>query len=315
MQHNTNAHHVAQCECCGNAHSTHLFSGPDRLMGYGGSFSFVRCNNCGLCYQSPRLPWHKLAPYYEGDYSAYDRLVREYPSPLRRMSKRVGVLKQRWFVERFRKGGQLLDVGCGTGLFLEEMQRNKRWQLTGLEPTTRAAHYMHEQLGIPVVQETFENAHLPPESLDVITLWHVLEHVYAPRYTLRKAWQALKPGGFLFFAIPNYESLSRVAFGRHWVGWDVPRHLYIFPRPVVQRLVAEAGFRVVADECFLISYHLLGHSLNFWMQDWRGPFQPLAKSLLRLYYSPAGRLGVFPLQTLIERLGMASVTTWAVQKQ
>lgn len=304
----------ARCEACGNTSYTHIFSGPDRLMGYPGQFTFVRCTACGLCYQWPRLSWNELGPYYEGDYSAYDKLIKEYTSPLHAMIKRVGVLKQRTFVERFKKDGNLLDIGCGTGLFLEEMQRSGRWNLTGLEPTHQAAQYMHTQLGIPVIEEIFDNATLPPASQDVVTLWHVLEHVYSPRYTLRKIHDILKPGGYLFFAVPNYESVSRAIFGRYWVGWDVPRHLFIFPRPVIQQMVQEAGFRIVADKCFLISYHLLGHSLAFWTQDWPRPLQELASMMLKTYYSPIGRVGMLPLQTLVERMNMASVTTWVVQK-
>ncbi len=302
------------CDLCGSAERTQLFSGPDRLMGYPGTFSFVRCNSCGMLYQSPQLPWEQLEPYYAGDYTAYATLLKDEASGLQRAIKRIGVLKQRRYVERFLRGGNLLDVGCGTGNFLAEMQQQRAWRLSGLEPTREAAAYVRERLGIPVLNQTFENADLAPNSQDVITMWHVLEHVASPTTTLKKAWELLKPGGYLIFSIPNYESLGRLLFGRFWVGWDLPRHLFVFPRPVLIKLLERHGFRVVDQRCFLISYASLGHSLTFWLQSWPPGLQPLAQKVRRAYYTPFVRAGLYPLQILVERLGLATVTTWIVQK-
>src|SRR5437016_1424681 len=87
------------CNVCGSTRREQLFSGPDRLMGFPGTFSFVRCGACGLIYQWPRLPWEQLKVYYHGDYTAYAQVTQDEPSPLRRMVKRIGPLKQRRYVE------------------------------------------------------------------------------------------------------------------------------------------------------------------------------------------------------------------------
>jgi len=303
-----------RCDLCGSEDRVPLFSGPDRLIGLAGTFSYVRCAQCGLIYQYPRLPWTRLAAHYNGDYSAHTPLLQDEPSPLRRAVKRYGVLKLRWYVERFQGQGRLLDVGCGTGHFLEEMQRSGRWELTGLEPTHGAAAYARERLGIPVLEKTLEEAAFPPASLDVITLWNVLEHLASPMQALRRTWDWLRPGGYLILAIPNVESLSRRLFGRYWVGWDLPRHLYAFPRRTLQRMFERSGFRALDRRCFLITYFSLGTSLTFWYQDWPASLQALARLLQRAYYSPPVRLGIYPLQVLAEWLGLTSVTTWAVQK-
>lgn len=302
------------CDFCGSSRHEQLFSGPDRLMGLPGTFTFVRCSTCGLLYQSPRLPWEQLETYYQGEYASYSTVVQDEPSRLRRMVKRLGPLKQRRHVERFRREGSLLDIGCGTGVFLAEMQVSGRWQLNGLEPTRSAAAYVRRRLGIPVAEQLFEDSDFLAESQDVITMWHVLEHFTSPMRALRKAWELLKPGGYLIFAIPNYESLSRALFGRFWVGWDLPRHLYAFPRPVLRHMLEASGFRVVDHRCFLISYYALGHSLTFWSQSWPPRLQKLARALCRAYYTPLARLAIYPLQLLVERLGLATVTTWTVQK-
>ncbi len=303
-----------RCDFCGGTQHTYMFEGPDRLMKLPGRFTFVRCNACGLVYQWPQLPWNELKHYYEGDYVSYAGVVQDEPTRLRRVIKRVGTLKQRWYIERFCRKGRLLDVGCGTGVFLAEMQQSGRWDLMGLEPTFEAAAYARQRLGVPVIEQPFEQADLPPNSQDVITMWHVLEHMTSPRAALAKAWELLKPGGYLIFSIPNYESLSRWLFGRYWIGWDLPRHLFLYPRPTLMRMMQEHNFVVVDHRCFLITYHSLGLSLRFWTESWPKPLDGLGRLLTRLYHTPVMRIAVFPLQLVIERLGLATVTTWTVQK-
>ncbi len=305
---------LGECDVCGSSSHHFVFRGPDRLMGLPGEFSFVRCTNCGLIYQWPRLPWEQLAAYYEGNYASYSALLDDDPIIIRRLLRRLGGLKQRWYVERFKRSGSLLDVGCGTGLFLREMQHAGGWQLGGVEPTTEAAAYVRRRLGIPVYDELFEEAPLPPASQDVITLWHVLEHVPSPMATLQKAWEALKPGGYLIISIPNYESLGRRVFGRYWIGWDLPRHLFIFPRPVLLRMFRQAQFEVVDTRCFQISYASLGHSLAFWFQSWPGMLRRQGRWARTAYYNPLTRAALYPFQLLVERLGLATVSTWAIRK-
>src|SRR5262249_6594233 len=153
-----------RCDFCGSTRRQPIFSGPDRLMGLPGTFTFVRCGACGLLYQSPRLPWEQLEAYYQGDYASHGQIVQDEPSRLRRMIKRLGPLKQPRHVERFRRQGSLLDIGCGTGIFLAEMQLSGRWRLRGLEPTHTAAAYVRQRLGIEVGEQLFEEADIPAES-------------------------------------------------------------------------------------------------------------------------------------------------------
>lgn len=283
-------------------------------MRYAGEFQVVRCQHCTTFYQWPRLPWDELKGYYEGDYDSYTTAIQDDPSWLRQAIRRVYPIKMRRFVERFCRSGRLLDVGCGSGLFLEEMQRVGGWELHGLEPTAGAAAYVRQRFHIPIVEQTFEQAAFAPERFDVVTLWNVLEHVESPVLTIRKVWEALKPGGYFIFAIPNYESLSRWLFGHYWFGWELPRHLFIFPQAALIWLLKREGFQPLTSECFMITYAILGHSLEFWQQDWPPMLRPLSRLLTRMYYSPFGRLGIYPVQVLAERFGLTTVRTWAVRK-
>lgn len=277
-------------------------------------FTLVRCAACGLVYQWPQLDWAQLRPYYEHEYMPHVDPAQSVPSGLSQRLLPLGPFKQRRYIERFAQGGRLLDVGCGYGDFLEGLQRRGNWQLYGLEPTPDTAAATARRLKIPVIGQRFEDVALLPDSLDVITLWNVLEHVAEPMHVLSKAWEALKPGGHLILAIPNFESLSRRIFGRFWVGWDQPRHLYIYPRPVLKRMFAESGFQPVDRRCFMNSYTVFGLSLAFWMQSWPAQLQPVARQLQRAYATTVARALLYPVQLVIERLTIATVICWTARK-
>ncbi|QOI96779.1 MAG: class I SAM-dependent methyltransferase [Flammeovirgaceae bacterium] len=120
--------------------------------------------------------------------------------------------------------GRILDVGCGTGEFLNTMQ-NRGWDVTGVEPSSaakaRAEKLLQKQL-FTTVDELSENGY------DVITMWHVLEHIGGLNEVITKLRSLLKPGGLLCVAVPNYHAYDAQKYGSGWAGYDVPRHLWHF---------------------------------------------------------------------------------------
>ncbi|ACL25183.1 class I SAM-dependent methyltransferase [Chloroflexus aggregans] len=304
----------AICKICNHTGATPVFSGPDRLMCLPGVFQFVRCSYCGTFYQWPKLPWDELQKYYQGDYDSYISALADEPSRIRRWLRRRYTLKMRRFVEQFAQNGVLLDIGCGTGVFLEEMQMSGRWQLHGIEPTTTAANYVRQRFGIPVINSLVEQVSLPDCTFDVVTMWNVFEHLSDPKLVIQKVYHSLKPNGIAIIAVPNYESLSRVIFGKYWCGWDLPRHLFILPSTTLLELVKRTGFTVRQHKCFIGTYALLGHSLSFLQQDLTGSKQTALSILQKIYISPIGRLLFYPLQYMTEQTGLASIKVWALQK-
>jgi len=302
------------CDWCGSTDSELLFEGPDRLLHLPGQFRMTRCRQCGLMRQNPRLAWESLKYYYPEDYSPHVPLVREETSVLRRLDRRYGMWKQMRAVERFQRGGRLLDVGCGTGVFLEEAQRSGRWEVVGIEPTEKAAAYARKVLGVPVHEGRFSDIDLPVNSFDAITLWNVLEHLAYPIADLRRAHQLLRENGWLVFAIPNVESLAARIFGPYWVGWDLPRHLYLFPSPVLRAILSALGFRCVAFNCMSGSYSTLRDNLEFWSQSWNPRYRALARRLLQLYRSFPVRVGLGLPLWVLDLLNLSSVVTVFARK-
>ncbi len=229
------------CALCGSTQTRPLFVARDRLLGRPGAFSVVRCTACSLVYLCPRPAGSALDAFYPDAYYPLDAT----PSAQVR-AVAVGLFRrvQAWVREQGRARVRLLDVGCGTGVFLDLAQQ-AGWHVWGIEPGAAACAYARTRFGLDVHCGTLEDAPLLPESFDVVTMWHVLEHLPHPLEGLRRVHQALAPGGLLLIGVPNFASLEACLFGRRWYSLDVPRHLYHFTPATLRAIVSAAGLRPV----------------------------------------------------------------------
>ena len=303
------------CDGCGAADGTFLFEGPDRLTGLPGVFRLVSCAQCGLIRQDPCLQWDSLKDYYPENYISYAPLISQVPSWWKRLDRRYGMKKRVRAIKRVRATGNLLEVGCGTGIFLEEASRSNCWSLVGIEPNEKAAHYARTHLELPIHQGLFSEFSLPPDHFDIITLWNVLEHMDKPFREIRHAHDLLKKGGWLVFSIPNLESLGASLFGSYWLGYDLPRHLYLFPKKTLKHLLEGIGFNLVDIRCLAGSHAAYSLSLEFWSQDWPKHLFPLRPIFLKSFNSMVVRLGLGPFIWLIDWLLLSCNVTIFAQKK
>jgi 2-polyprenyl-3-methyl-5-hydroxy-6-metoxy-1,4-benzoquinol methylase len=142
-----------------------------------------------------------------------------------------------------QEGGTLLDVGCGSGLFLQRMKL-LGWQVQGVEPDPAAARQAREACGLEVFTGTLQQRQLPDDFFDVVVLSHVIEHLHDPAALLREVYRILKRGGRLVLTTPNAESLGSRFFGPDWRGLEIPRHLQIFNLKTLSAMVTGTGFEV-----------------------------------------------------------------------
>jgi 2-polyprenyl-3-methyl-5-hydroxy-6-metoxy-1,4-benzoquinol methylase len=140
--------------------------------------------------------------------------------------------------------GKLLDVGCGSGLFMEEM-RKVGWIVNGVEPDPNAVAIAREQFSLDVRQGLLAEADYEPNTFDCVHLAHVIEHVYDPTALLKDCLRVLKPGGLLVVTTPNIGSYGHSVFGRHWRGLEAPRHLVIFSPESMRRCMQKAGLKSI----------------------------------------------------------------------
>ena len=228
--------------------SVPYFNLADRISG--NSFSYVQCTQCKTIYLSPQLTATQILDYYPVEYEPYQRSSRLGTKAIfsRYLSSQRVQLN---FVERFAKQrGCLLDIGCATGDFLDTANR-RGWEVTGIEIVESVATYTRETRGFDVRQEQISNTSLPDGTYQAITLWDVLEHLPEPDQALQRCYQLLAPGGYLFFSIPNLNSIDRFLFGKTWIGWDPPRHFHLFTNASVHLMLARSGFELVHSQCIV----------------------------------------------------------------
>jgi len=299
---------TVDCNLCGADDGELVLEGHDRLHGIGGTFRLVRCRRCGLIYLNPRPTAAEMKRYYPNNYISYTPAIEDEPRFWRRLDRRYGLYRRcRAVISRASRLGRLLDVGCATGIFLDGM-RCRGWETWGVEPNAGAARYAQDHLGLNVFVGELEGAAFPDRFFDVITLWDVLEHVRDPRRTLGEIARILRPGGLLVLSLPNPDCLEARLFGSYWAGWDVPRHLYVFSRPVLERLLAETGFQIQEMSSFTGRYHVLVLSTQLWLAE-HLTSQRLRQLILAVMRSWPARALALPWYALADRWNQSSIMT------
>jgi SAM-dependent methyltransferase len=247
---------VTACDLCGGTRFTFERSAPDlveRLVA--GDHRLVRCRACGLCFLSPRPIPAEIDRVYPEDYAPHEdhrpRPVQRWqvlagsrgarPSLLQRLLLRIHQSITFHPIPRWQGEGRILDVGCGSGGFLDAM-RQLGWETHGRDPSPRAGAIARRN-GHQVRLGGAEDVDDPPASYDVVYLNQVLEHTFSPRRALERIHRVLKPDGLLVLAVPNYGGLQMRLLGRYSSALDPPRHLYQFERRTLGRYLAEVGFR------------------------------------------------------------------------
>lgn len=301
------------CDNCGSDNGQILFSGSDQLCGLPGIFTYEQCCQCGWIRQNPRLGDTDLQSYYPNNYVAFVGAIEDEKGFWNRWDRRYGLIKRRKGIERFVSVGRILEVGCGTGVFLNEMRRHG-WSVYGIEPNTYAANYAYTRFNLEVFRGTLEQFELAHKSFDVIYLSNVLEHLATPAQSLRRMAYALKPGGLLALSIPNLESLDRRLFRESWIGWEIPRHLYLFPRQSLERFFSCMGMRVIARDCPAGSHYAFLLSVQLFLNDRTKLDRITIGKVINVMRQLPVRIVAFPFFRLMDHLRWSAIITYYVRK-
>ena len=245
---------------CDPSRRTVLFDAPSDTSGEW--YSVKRCDVCDSVFLDPRPALGHLLKYYDSSYYGPNNTKFD---PATEQLVATFVWWRGKVLRRFMPpGGRVLDVGCGRGNFMAVMAA-RGFEVYGTELSTLSATRAQSLFGDRVQVGELQSCSFEPGTFDLITLWHVLEHVRDPRGDIARAVELLRPGGVLVLAQPNFDSLQ-AKLGRHvWFHLDVPRHLYHFSPRTLSALVTRCGLQPIKTSQWSIEqnpYGLLQSALS-----------------------------------------------------
>ena len=206
-------------------------------------FAIAQCEKCGFRFTNPRPSESEIGRYYQSEeYISHSNTSKGIVNSLYQKVRRYTLRQKLKLVNSLSAKGAILDIGCGTGEFLHTC-KSDGWKTTGIEPDPKARKFATENYGLDVREES-ELPKLPAHSYELITMWHVLEHVHRLNERVEDLKRLIKPGGAIIIAVPNCSSRDAQAYGSEWAAYDVPRHLYHFTPKDIELLFANHGMKV-----------------------------------------------------------------------
>jgi ubiquinone/menaquinone biosynthesis C-methylase UbiE len=234
------------CPVCSGKETFLFLECPDHFLTKQ-KFKIFRCGKCGFLFTQGHPDESEAGKYYESDdyisHSDSSNTITEKAYQLVRkimLKRKVSLIKRSTGISN----GNILDIGCGTGHFLNSMKLSG-WSVTGIEKSDKARNYAESKFNLEV-SDTSQIAKLNSGTFDCITMWHVLEHFHEPELIMKEISRLLKPGGLCVIALPNSNSFDANYYESYWAAYDVPRHLWHFSPETFSLFAGLCGFKVTA---------------------------------------------------------------------
>jgi len=236
--------HLNCCPACGSNNIAAVLEAKDQTVSKE-LFQIWECSDCRLRFTQDIPGPGNIGAYYKSSaYISHSNTTKGFINKLYHLVRSFTLNSKKRLVQKTsaKIENSLLDVGAGTGAFASTMQK-AGWQVTALEPDETARTNAKEQYNISLhpPEHLFS---LAPASFNLITLWHVLEHVHELHTYLKTFHSLLSEEGSLIIAVPNYKSYDATAYSVAWAAYDVPRHLYHFSPESMKHLLHRHGFRI-----------------------------------------------------------------------
>lgn len=207
-------------------------------------FTIQKCTSCGFHFTNPIPSEGAIGAYYKSeDYVSHSSTNKGLVNKLYNLVRNITLSKKVSLIRSHSKGNSVLDIGSGTGHFLNTCKQNGL-VVQGLEPDNDARTFAKVNFNLDL--EPLDNLlAIESDSKDVITMWHVLEHVYHLKRDISQINRVLKEDGTLFIAVPNMNSYDAKVYKEYWAAYDVPRHLYHFQENTIKQLFSQFGMECV----------------------------------------------------------------------
>lgn len=239
-------------------------------------FHICECLNCGLLYTMPRPDKDKIGAYYKSEayYSHQENKKGFIPKVYERV-KSINLKHKYRLATNGLQPGKLLDIGCGVGDFLHTAEMHG-WECIGVEPSDDAKSIAQKRIKGKIIT-SMELEGFPDGSFDVITMWHVLEHVDNIKWQVAQLQRLVNPSGRVIIALPNYKSYDGQYYKEQWAAYDVPRHLNHFNRNTLSKIFKTSGLELIKmDKLKWDAYYI-----SYLSEQYRHHSLPLVRGLYR----------------------------------
>ena len=243
-------------------------------------FQIHECLHCGLLFTEPRPAKEKIGEYYKSDaYYSHQENKKGFIPKTYECVKSINLRHKYNLATKGKKAGRLLDIGSGVGDFIHTAEQHG-WNCIGVEPSEEARAIAKKRIKAEIISsENLEQ--IPNETFDVITMWHVLEHIDNLKWQVSQLQRLAKKDGRIIIAVPNYKSYDAVYYKEKWAAYDVPRHLNHFNKETLTKIFKTNGLNLTeTDKLRWDAYYI-----SYMSEQYRNHNFPLIKGLYRGWIS------------------------------
>ncbi len=207
-------------------------------------YTISKCIKCNFKFTNPRPDSTEIGKFYESDeYISHSDSAKGIINHIYKIVRTYTLNKKVELINKLSCEKNILDIGCGTGAFLNHCSKND-WETYGVEPNEGARKFADENYKLKINKEE-ELTHFPTNSFPIITMWHVLEHVHLLNERINEIKRLLKKDGTLIIAVPNSNSWDAEHYKENWAAYDLPRHLYHFSPKTLGLLLNNHGLKII----------------------------------------------------------------------
>ncbi len=231
---------IRKCDLCGNENFSTYLESKDYFLTQE-EFTIVKCQNCGFLFVNPRPSPLEISRYYKSDnYISHSTKQKGLLNKVYILIRKINHKKKYKIISKYKSVGSIFDIGCATGEFLNYLKKNG-WEISGIEPDETARNFAKKTYDLDVYKEEIL-AEINENNFDIVTMWHVLEHVHDINERINQIYRILKKDGITIIAVPNAASKDAAIYQNFWAGYDLPRHLYHFKFDTIKALFEKNGF-------------------------------------------------------------------------
>jgi 2-polyprenyl-3-methyl-5-hydroxy-6-metoxy-1,4-benzoquinol methylase len=232
---------IETCPVCGNKGHKPFLICKDHTVSKE-EFQIVECNHCQFKFTTPVPRETIIGKYYQSnEYISHSDTKDGLVNRLYHLVRKITLKNKLSLVNSLTRGRTILDIGCGTGYFLKTCKENG-WQIDGMEPDQNARKMAEKLNKHELYSDLFSIQQ--NHQYDIVTLWHVLEHMYKLNESIIKIKLLMKEQGKLVIAVPNCESEDARIYKENWAAYDVPRHLYHFSQKTMATLLEKHDLKI-----------------------------------------------------------------------